>query len=264
VRHSNRGRPGKRGFTLIELLVVCAVIVVLAAIVLPALGRAKSSARRVECISRQKQWGYAFITYKEDNEERIPREGYHPGGNVFWNNWAQVQDDRSKDVWYNALERQVGRPAASSYAAPPSRLLFYGRESLFHCPSARLPKAAIYPGYPIALFSIAMNSQLVEPENAPTAKFDQITRPVETVLFLDNLLDDEPRVVEQQAWDNLGQPAATANRFAGVRHGHGGNMVFADGHAGTIAGPKAVQTSGPTRGWVIHPQANIVWDPKQP
>ena len=264
VRHTNRKGTGKRGFTLIELLVICAIIVVLAAILLPALGKAKSSARRIECTSRLKQWGYAFLTYKDDNEEMMPREGYHANGNVWWNNWAQVHDSLSRDVWYNALEAHVGKPAAATYAAPPSRSLFYDRGSFFHCPSARLSKATSNPGYPIALFSMAMNSQLVEPVNAPTAKFTQITRPVATVLFLDNLLEDEPRIVDEQAWNNLGQPAATANRFAGVRHGRSGNAVFADGHAETIAGVNAVQTTGPLRGWVIVPQANIVWDPRQP
>src|SRR5512138_2794876 len=107
------------GFTLIELLVVIAVIAILAAMLLPALARAKASARNIECINRIRQWGSAFMMYTDDHADLMPREGYDNRGDVFLNNWGQVVSPQSADVWYNALTNYVGKPSAAQYAWPP-------------------------------------------------------------------------------------------------------------------------------------------------
>ena len=249
----------RSGFTLIELLVVIGIIAVLAGILLPVLTKAKAAAHRVGCLTRLKQWAVAFTAYADDNDGWIPREGYHANGNTFWNNWAHVQHARSRDVWYNALSNYVGVPPAARYALPEDRLDFYEPRSLFHCPSARFPGEARSPGYQIALFSIAMNSQLINLEHFPTTRITRIHDLSRTVLFLDNLLDGEKPVVDAQARTYLGQPAAEAGRFAGNRHVQTGNLIFADGHAESAAGPKVVETQGPNRGWAIQPPKDVFW-----
>jgi prepilin-type N-terminal cleavage/methylation domain-containing protein len=84
------------GFTLIELLVVIAIIAILAAMLLPALAKAKDKARAVNCISNLRQWGVQWAIYTGDNGDAFPT-GLNPDGTV---------DENARAAWYNALQKQ--------------------------------------------------------------------------------------------------------------------------------------------------------------
>ncbi|MEN6578762.1 MAG: type II secretion system protein [Phycisphaerales bacterium] len=60
------------GFTLIELLVVISIIVLLMAVLLPTLGRARKQARAVACQAKLRQWGLAFSMYADDSDRPYP------------------------------------------------------------------------------------------------------------------------------------------------------------------------------------------------
>ena len=68
-------RDGHTGFTLIELLVVIGIIAVLAAVLLPALGRARESSRRAVCANNLRQFGLIFKMYASESEGGLDGDG---------------------------------------------------------------------------------------------------------------------------------------------------------------------------------------------
>ena len=119
---TRRANPS-RGFTLIELLVVIAIIAILAALLLPVLGRAKENGRSVFCLNNTKQFMTATLMYAGDNLENLPPNGDDDYDGTFWvagdvSNAAQAMNTSYlTDPRYATLSPYV-RSAVGLYKCP--------------------------------------------------------------------------------------------------------------------------------------------------
>ncbi len=114
----------KAGFTLIELLVVIAIIAILMAILIPVLGRAKETAKRVVCSSQLKQVGIAVQTYASDYGNLLPYYGDEMHPYVLY---------RSEAVWLDA----EGEPIPMKVACL-SEAGAIADPRVFYCPSNKM------------------------------------------------------------------------------------------------------------------------------
>lgn len=205
----------KKGFTLIELLIVVAIIAIMAAMLLPALSKARERARQAVCMSNLKQIWHALVMYSDDNEGwLLPSKTPYV---AFWNGivsgrpWMELL---GKWGPYSILN--YGVYIANRY----SNYAYYAKGKILSCPSERRPFS--YSDYAINLWLVGriQDSPPYSPDPTyPPRKIQRVYNPSIAIWVVDNARTGDYTV-------NYTTPGV----YIATRHSNRANILYVDGH----------------------------------
>jgi prepilin-type processing-associated H-X9-DG protein len=223
----------KCGFTLVELTVILGIIGVLAGLLIPALGKAKTLAQRTACLSNLRQLGLSWVLYSSDNDGRLVES--YPGTSATPNPYAWVLGN-------------MQNPAEASNPALIMRgqLFQYNNSTaIYHCPADQALPPSPKAGPPVRSYSMNAfmgdssrfgspalqgDAALASQYEAFYAKDSDINQP--SALWV--LIDEDNRTIGDGFFtlDPTGRQRPTHYPAATVqRHNFGFGMLFADGHS---------------------------------
>lgn len=238
---ANRPPRVRAGFTLIELLVVVAIIGILAGLLLPALVRARESARATVCRSNLHQLSIAALTYVEDNSDTFPWcGGVDRNLPADWVFGGQALGDLGNPAaWklprfgFHAESGALFRYATGGRRVPYDERIrtVYG---VYQCPSSGEIGKAIRVNFSLNGWLDANAQPGIGPRGVVSG---QVTRPSDKVLFA----NEDPRTMRNAAF----VPGGTAASGTFVLHNGRVNFAFMDAHVESLRNRDVLRIQSP-------------------